>query len=56
MEISGQYNVPAALPPGKYPFTHWTGGWVSTIAGLDTLDKTFSPVPEFLARIVLSVL
>jgi hypothetical protein len=25
-----------ALPPGKDPGTHWTGGWVGPRAGLDT--------------------
>jgi hypothetical protein len=36
--VSGQHHAPAALyPQGKgHPSTHWTGGWVGPIAGLDT--------------------
>jgi hypothetical protein len=33
--VSGQLHAPAALPPGKSPGTHFTGGWVYPRAGLD---------------------
>jgi hypothetical protein len=37
MGVSGQRHAPAALyPRGKYPGTHYTGGWVGPRAGLDT--------------------
>jgi hypothetical protein len=28
MEVGCQQHTPAALPLGKTPSTHWTGGWV----------------------------
>ena len=28
MGVHGQHHAPAALPPGKRPGTHCTGGWV----------------------------
>jgi hypothetical protein len=28
MEVGGQRHSPAALPPGKWPSTHFTGGCV----------------------------
>jgi hypothetical protein len=36
-----------ALPPGKDPFTHCTGGWVDPRAGLDTevRRKILLPLP-----------
>jgi hypothetical protein len=36
MEVSGQLNVSAALPVS----THWVGGWVGPIAGLDVVEKS----------------
>lgn len=40
MEVSGQRQVPAALPPGKEHLgTHRIGGWVGTKAGLYAVDK-----------------
>lgn len=27
MEVDHQQHAPAALPLGKIPGTHWTGGW-----------------------------
>jgi hypothetical protein len=27
--VGGQRHVPAALPPGKRPGTHFKGGWVA---------------------------
>ena len=35
MEVGGQRHALAALPPGKRPGTHFTGGWVGHRAGLD---------------------
>jgi hypothetical protein len=34
MEVSGQRDAPAALPPGKRPGTRCTRGWVVPRAGL----------------------
>jgi hypothetical protein len=40
MGVSGQRHAPAALYPGeRTPGTHWTGGWMSLRAGLDTEVK-----------------
>jgi hypothetical protein len=40
MEVSGQLNAPAALPPGKEPLgTHLIGGWVGPRAVLDAVEK-----------------
>jgi hypothetical protein len=36
----GQRHTPAALPPGKGPGTHSTGGWVGFGAGLDGCAKS----------------
>jgi len=30
MGLGGQWQAPAALPPGMYPDTHCTGGWVGS--------------------------
>ena len=35
MEVGGQRHLPAALPQGKRPGTHFTGGWMGPRAGLD---------------------
>jgi hypothetical protein len=35
MRVGGQFHAPAALPLGKRPGTHCTGGWVGPKAGLD---------------------
>jgi hypothetical protein len=40
MEVGGQRHAPAALPPGKRPGTHCTGGWVGPTAGLDGYGKS----------------
>jgi hypothetical protein len=46
MEASGQFHVPAALPPEKEPLvTHWIGGWVGPRAGLDAVMKRKIPNP-----------
>jgi hypothetical protein len=39
MEMSGQLHVPASLPPGKEPVTHWIGGWGGPRAVLDAAVK-----------------
>jgi hypothetical protein len=39
LEVSGQLHDPAALPPAKSSDTHWIGGWVSSRAGLDDVEK-----------------
>jgi hypothetical protein len=46
---SGQIYDPAALPPGRNPFTHWIRGWVGPRIGLDVLEegKNFLPLLEF---------
>jgi hypothetical protein len=40
MWVGGQPHAPAALPPGKRPGTHCTGGWVGPRAGLDGCGKS----------------
>ena len=40
MGVGGQRNAPAALPPGKRPGTHLTGGWIVTRACLDGCGKS----------------
>jgi hypothetical protein len=35
MKVGGQLHALAALPPGKTPGTHCTGGWVDSKTGLD---------------------
>jgi hypothetical protein len=38
--VCGQIHAPAALPPGvRAPDTHWIGGWVDPIAGMDDTKK-----------------
>jgi hypothetical protein len=40
LEVSGEFHVPAALPPGeRASFTHLIGGWVCPTAGLDDTEK-----------------
>jgi hypothetical protein len=43
MRVGGQLHAPAALPPGKRPGTHCTGGWVGRRAGLDGCGKSRPP-------------
>ena len=54
MGVGGHCHAPAALPPGKRPGTHCTGGWVGPRAGLDGGGK-YRPhqdsVPDRPARI-----
>jgi hypothetical protein len=47
--VSGKLDAPAALPPGEGASgTHWVGGWVGPIAGLDDVEKrTFFTLPGF---------
>ena len=40
MRVGGQRRAPAALPPGKSPGTHCTGGWVGPRAGLGGCEKS----------------
>ena len=35
--VGGHRHTPAALPSGKRPVTHCTGGWVGSRAGLEDL-------------------
>jgi hypothetical protein len=35
MGVGGQRHAPAALPPGKRPVAHCTGGWVGPTASLE---------------------
>jgi hypothetical protein len=37
--MSGQLHVPAALPPGKEPRTHWIGSLVGHRTDLDDVQK-----------------
>jgi hypothetical protein len=39
MRVGIQRQTPAALPPGKKPGTHCTGGWVELRAGLAGCGK-----------------
>jgi hypothetical protein len=41
MGVGGQLHAPAALPQGKRPGTHFTGGWVGPRAGLDGWFKEY---------------
>ena len=43
MEVGDQHHVPAALPPGKRPGTHCTGGWVGPRASLEGCRKSCPP-------------
>jgi hypothetical protein len=47
MEVSGQLNAPAALPPGKDPpGVHWIGGRVGPSVILDAVgNKNSQPPP-----------
>jgi hypothetical protein len=52
MDMSGQLNAPAALPPGERAHgRHTIGGLVGPIAGLDTVvEKIFEFVPGIESR------
>jgi hypothetical protein len=39
LEVSGQRHAPAALPRKEGLSTHWIGGWVGLIAGLDVVEE-----------------
>jgi hypothetical protein len=39
MKVNGQLHAPASLPWGIAPGTHWIGGGVGSIAGLDEVAK-----------------
>ena len=51
MRVGGERHAPAALPPGKRPGTHFTGGWVGQRVGLDRCGKYRLP-PGFDLRTV----
>jgi hypothetical protein len=55
MGVGGQHHAPAALPTGKRPGTHCTGGWVGPRAGLDGCGKSPPPPPGFDRRTVQHV-
>jgi hypothetical protein len=44
MRVSGPQHVPAALPPGKRPATHCTGGRVGPRHGLNGCRKSCPPL------------
>ena len=44
MWVGDQRHTPAALPPGKRPGTHCTGGRVGPRAGLDGCGKSRPPL------------
>jgi hypothetical protein len=44
MGVGGQCHAPAALPPGKRPGTHCTGGCVGPRASLDRCRKILPPL------------
>jgi hypothetical protein len=47
MEVSGQLDAPATLPPQeRAPRTLWIGGLVGTRAGVDTVSKRKTPSPR----------
>ena len=41
--VSGQQHAPAALYPRERPGTHFTGGWVGHMAGVDGLKISSPP-------------
>jgi hypothetical protein len=43
MGVDGQRHAPAALPPGKRPGTHCTGGRVGPRSGLDGIRSPDRP-------------
>jgi hypothetical protein len=43
MGVGCQHHAPAALPPGKRPFTHCVGGWGVPTAGMDGCGKARPP-------------
>jgi len=49
--VAGQRHTLAALPLGKRPGAHFTGGWVSRKAGLDGCRKSRFP-PGFDIRTI----
>jgi hypothetical protein len=53
MDVSGQLHTAATVPLGKYPGTHWIGGWVDPTASLDVAEeKNFLPVPGFETKFI----
>jgi len=47
MEMSGQFHVPATLPPmERAPDNHWIDGGVDPRAGLDMVSERKIPSPR----------
>ena len=46
MGVGGYRHAPAALPPGKRPGVHYTGGWVRPQVRSGQVRK-ISPAPGF---------
>jgi hypothetical protein len=45
MDVSGQHQASAPLPPGERgSSTHWIGGWVGPIAVLGAVKKNLLPL------------
>jgi hypothetical protein len=42
MGIDGQRHASASLTPGKRPGTHFTGGWLGPMDGLEACGKSRS--------------
>jgi hypothetical protein len=57
MEVRGQHNAMAALPPGKNSSTHEIVGWMGREVGLDRFreDASLLPQPVFKCRTVQPV-
>ena len=57
MEVSGQHNAMAALPPRKNSGTYGIVGWVGREVGLDRFREEASllPLPVFKCRTVVPV-
>jgi hypothetical protein len=46
MELSGHFQAPTALLPGKGPGTQWTEGWLDPRGGVDAAEKRRGPVQQ----------
>jgi hypothetical protein len=52
MGLSGQFHVPAALPPGREPqVSIWEeAGWATSQPGRGNEEKNSQPLPEIESR------
>ena len=53
MGVGGQRHIPTALPPGKWPGTHFTGAWGAPVLvwmGAENLAPTGIRSPDRQAR------